>query len=95
VQHLILVLVELLYVHLGLLFKPVRDPLDGISAFCCISCTTKHGVISKLAEGTLRPTTCFFGKDFEEHWSKTNPWGTPLMNTLHLDIYLLTITVCI
>ena len=40
---------------MGLLFKLVHIPLDGILSFYCIICITQLGVISKLAQGALNP----------------------------------------
>ena len=42
---------------MGPLFEPVHVSLDGIPPFYCVSCTTQLGVISKLSEGALNPTT--------------------------------------
>jgi len=38
---------------MGPLIQPVQVPLDGFPSFQCIDCTTKLGVICKLAEGAL------------------------------------------
>ncbi|KAJ7401265.1 hypothetical protein BTVI_97626 [Pitangus sulphuratus] len=50
VQHFALRLVELHEVLLGSLLIFVQDPLDGVSSFCCVNCTTQLGVICSFAE---------------------------------------------
>jgi len=45
-----------------------------------VNYTTQLGVISRLAEGTLNPTDKNTGEDHLE------PWGTPLVTGLHVDI---------
>jgi len=70
---------------MGPLFKPVQIPLNGISSFYCVNCTTHLGVISKLAEGTLDPTMLLI-KILKSTGVRTEPWGTPLMTGLHLVI---------
>ncbi|KAK4832535.1 hypothetical protein QYF61_023867 [Mycteria americana] len=55
VQNLALGLVELHEVHRGPLLKPVKVPLDGIPSLRNISCTTRLGVIPKIAESALNP----------------------------------------
>ncbi|KAK4805320.1 hypothetical protein QYF61_018183 [Mycteria americana] len=56
VQDLAHGLVELQEIHMGLLLKPVKVPLDGIPSLKHINCTTQLGVFCKLAEGALNPT---------------------------------------
>jgi len=63
------------FVLLCPLLEHVRDPLDGVSPFYCISCTIQLGVISKLAESTLDATLCVTDKDVEEHQSHDGPLG--------------------
>jgi len=75
---------------LGPLFKPVQIPLDGILSFYCVNHTTQLGVISKLAEV---PSSMSLIKMLESTGSKTDPWGTPLVSDLHLDIEPLTTTL--
>jgi len=64
VQHPALCLVEPHEVLMGLLFKV---PLDGMSSLCCINCTTRLCVISKLAEDALNPIISVNDKDVTSH----------------------------
>ena len=74
----------------GPVFKSVQIPADGLPSFCCISCTTHFGVISKLIEGALNLTVPSIPRGIEENWSRNRPLGTLLVTSLHLDIELLT-----
>ncbi|KAK4824889.1 hypothetical protein QYF61_021129 [Mycteria americana] len=79
VQDLALGLVELHEVHRGPLLKLVKVPLDGIPSLKGISCTTRLGVICKLAEGALNPTAYAINKDTERYQSQHGPLrGTTL-----------------
>ena len=52
--------------------KSVQVPLDGISSFYCINCTTQIGLVNKLTEDTLNP---IIYKNVEEHWFQDRPLG--------------------
>lgn len=49
------------------LFNRVQVPLDDVSSFCCVNCTTQLSAVSKLAQGTLNPTAYVIDKDAEEY----------------------------
>jgi len=70
---------------MGPLFKLVQISLDGISSFCHIKCITQLGAISQLAD--------VIEKMLKDSGPKTDPWGTPLVTSLHLDTELLTTTL--
>ncbi|PKU36192.1 hypothetical protein llap_13505 [Limosa lapponica baueri] len=78
-QDLALALVELQEVHTGPSLKPVKISLDGIPSLQHIDGTTQLGVISKLAEGALKPTVSVANKDVKQYWSQYQP----LRNTTH------------
>jgi len=46
----------------------------------------------KLVDGALNPTLHVPNKDVKEYWSSMDPWKTPLITGIHLDIELLTAT---
>ncbi|PKU46701.1 hypothetical protein llap_3018 [Limosa lapponica baueri] len=79
VQNLALDLVELHEILAGPPLKPVKIPLDGISALQRMNSSTQLGVISKLAEGALNPTFHVVEKNVRQCQFQYNP----LRNTTH------------
>jgi len=67
VQDFVLGLDELHQVHVDLLFKPIKVPLDGIPSHWCINCTTQLAVICKLVEGALKPTVYVISADIKQY----------------------------
>lgn len=91
VQHSALGLVERPQVHMDLLSNV---PLGGIPPFCPINCTTQLGIITKFAEGALSPTVSVpLSIMLKSTAPKTEPWRTPLITGLNLDIEPLTISL--
>jgi len=88
-QDLALSLVEPHEVHTGPFLELVQVPLDGIPSFWCVSCTTQLGVVCKLAEGALDLTKSLM-KMLNSTGPRTDPGGTLLVTSVHLDIELLT-----
>ncbi|KAK4815925.1 LOW QUALITY PROTEIN: hypothetical protein QYF61_010182 [Mycteria americana] len=66
-------LVEPHEVHTGSLLPLVHIPLDDISSFWRVSCTTQLGVICTLAEGALHLTVNVIDENIEQHWSQYGP----------------------
>jgi len=86
VQHLTLAflnLIRLMWVHI---------PVDGIPSFYCVNYTAHLGVISKLAEDAHNPTMSLI-KTLKNTSPKSDPCGTPLITSLHLDTEPLTTTL--
>jgi len=79
-------LVEPRSVQVGMLFKLVQVPLDGISSFNCVNCTTQLGVINKLAESALDPIIYVTDKMLKNTGPRMDPWGSLLVTTIHQDI---------
>ncbi|KAK4823539.1 hypothetical protein QYF61_003171 [Mycteria americana] len=65
--------VETHEVHMGPLLKLVQVPLDGIPSLRHVNCTTRLGVVCKLAEGALDPTVYVTDEDIKEYWSQYGP----------------------
>ena len=61
--------------------------------FWCVSCITQLGVTCKLAEAALHLAKSLM-KKLNSTGPSTDPWGTPLVTGVHLDIELLTTTLC-
>jgi len=61
---------------LSLLFELAQVSLNDIPSFC----TVQLGVISKLAEGTLCPTTSLINV-WKSTSPKTDPWGMSLVTS--------------
>jgi len=54
-------------------FEFIRVPLDGFPALCCINCTSKLGVITKLAAVALNPIIYVTDKDVKLYQSQDRP----------------------
>jgi len=92
-QHLAHGSVELHQVHVGPLFKPIHVPLDAIPPFYCVNGTTQLSATSKLLRVHSIPSLMSMMKMLKSTSPKTDPWGTPLMTSLHLDTQPLTATL--
>jgi len=91
VQHLAFGIIGLYEVHVNPLLKPVKFPLGGIPSVQYISCTAQLGVILRLAEGVLTPTSLLLMKILNSpYWGFC---GTSLICDLHPDIKTLTTTL--
>ncbi|KAK4818851.1 LOW QUALITY PROTEIN: hypothetical protein QYF61_020070 [Mycteria americana] len=82
-------LIEVHKVHTGPLLQLVQVPLDDISSFWSVNCTTQLGVICKLAEGALDLTVNVIDENTEQHWSQYGP----LRDTTPIDRYPLDVTI--
>ena len=65
-------------VHTGPPFEIIEVHLDGVIFFCCIKSITQLGVISKLAECALDPSSLSLIKMLKSTRPKVDPWGTSL-----------------
>lgn len=65
----------------------------GNPSFCCINSTTQLGAICTLAEGALNSTVQALTKMLNSTDPNTDPQGTPLVSSIHLDIEPLTTTL--
>ena len=66
------------------LLKVVQDPSNGTLSFCLVNCIIQFGLISKCAEGTLKPMVYVADKDVEEHWPQDGPLGEIIYDQLPL-----------
>ena len=65
------------------LLEPTQVPLDGIPSFCCVNCTAQLGAISKLLISI--PLSVSLITILKSTSPKMDPWGVPLIASLHLD----------
>ena len=72
------------------LSEPVQVPLHGVPSFCCVHCTTQLGVISKLLRVHSIPPSVSLIEMLKSSGPRMDPWGTPLITGLHLDMEPLT-----
>ena len=70
------------------LLEPTQVPLDGIPSFCCVNCTAQLGAISKLLISI--PLSVSLITILKSTSPKMDPWGVPLITSLHLDTQPLT-----
>ncbi|KAK4830334.1 LOW QUALITY PROTEIN: hypothetical protein QYF61_010098 [Mycteria americana] len=82
-------LVEPHEVHTGPLLQLVQVPLDDIPSFWHVNCTTRLGVICKLAEGALDLAVNVIDENIEQRWSQYGP----LKDTTSVDRYPLDATI--
>ena len=78
---------------MGPLLKPVQIHLDGIPSLCAIDCTAQLGAVSKLLRVLLISLPVSLIKVLKSTTPKTDPQGTPLITSLHLDVEPLTTTL--
>ncbi|RMC14133.1 hypothetical protein DUI87_09222 [Hirundo rustica rustica] len=81
-------------VPMGPLPKHVQVTLNGIPFFYCVTCTAQLCVIVKFTEGTWISLSVSLVKALKSINPKTEPSGTPLVTSLHLDIEPFTTTLC-
>ena len=72
------------------LSEPAQVPLHGVPSFCCVHCTTQLGVISKLLRVHSIPPSVSLIEMLKSSGPRMDPWGTPLITGLHLDMEPLT-----
>ena len=89
-QHLAPGLVKPHQVPMCPLSEPVQVPLHGVPSFCCVHCTTQLGVISKLLRVHSIPPSVSLIEMLKSSGPRMDPWGTPLITGLHLDMEPLT-----
>ena len=70
--------------------SPWNVPLHGVPSFCCVHCTTQLGVISKLLRVHSIPPSVSLIEMLKSSGPRMDPWGTPLITGLHLDMEPLT-----
>ncbi|KAK4831590.1 hypothetical protein QYF61_018350 [Mycteria americana] len=93
VSDLALLLIELHEVLASPFLQPVKVPLDASTTLWCISHSSQFCVISKLAEGTLCPSSRSLMKMLNRMRPNIDPWATPLVTGLQLDFMPLTTTL--
>jgi len=79
---------------LGPSMQPVQIPLQILPTLEQVDTPTQLGVICKLTEGPLNPSSISLRKMLSKTGPKAEHWGTPLVTGRQLDLTPFTTTLC-